>query len=152
MRIAIFGTTGPLGQQITTELLARGHTITAVIDDPMKPPTAHDRLEVRRSELADPAQVAAAVRDHDLVISAVMPSARTPSAIEVDAARSFVAALPQAGVRRLIVLGADDRALSVYRTSALDWRCLPPSSNAPREIAELLERDERDLHGARARA
>jgi putative NADH-flavin reductase len=150
MRIAIFGSTGPLGQQITSELLARGHTITALIDDPMKPPTAHDRLEVRRAEIADPAQVADAVRGHDVVISAVAPSTRTPPTIEADAARSLVTALPDAGVRRLLVLGDDDAALACYRTSALDWQCVEPSPAAAREIADILARDERDLSGARA--
>jgi len=107
MRIALFGARGTIGQRIAREAGRRGHGVTAVARDPARFVKPADSVDVVRGDVLDPASVAAVVRGHDAVISAVGP-AHTADArpqMLVDAARSLIAALDRARVRRLLVVG-----------------------------------------------
>src|SRR2546425_8936632 len=107
MRIALFGAGGIIARRILDEALRRGHQVTAVVRDPTRFSGPADRVAVVQGDVVDAASVAAAVRGHDAVISAVGP-AHTADArpqMLVDAARALTAGLPRAGVRRLLVVG-----------------------------------------------
>src|SRR5207249_1403217 len=107
MRIALFGAGGMIGRRILEEALRRGHEVTAVVRDPTRFSGAADRVAVVQGDVVDAASVAAAVRGHDAVISAVGP-AHTPDArpqMLGDAARALIAGMPRASVRRLLVVG-----------------------------------------------
>jgi len=107
MRIALFGAGGMIGRRILEEALRRGHEVTAVVRDPTRFSGAADRVAVVQGDVVDAASVAAAVRGHDAVISAVGP-AHTPDArpqMLGDAARALIAGVPRASVRRLLVVG-----------------------------------------------
>lgn len=107
-KMVIFGGAGRVGSHIAAEALRRGHTVTVVTPDP--PAITNESLEVSTvaADVTDPEAVMAAVAGHDVVVSAVGPSTRSGSGPEVvsDAAQALLAALPQAGVRRLVVVGA----------------------------------------------
>jgi putative NADH-flavin reductase len=158
MKIAIFGAGGSIGRRIVSEALRRGHTITTVVRDRSRAEGVDARLAVREGDVLDPAAVAAAVAGHDAVISAVGPGPGpgTDPRMLVAAARSLVAGLPRAGVRRLVVVNgagslevapgkqlldepdfplasrpfalAHRDALEVYRAADLDWTCLSPAN------------------------
>ncbi len=107
MRIALFGAGGTLGRRIAQEALRRGHRVTAVVRNPARFAKPTGAVDVVKGDALDPASVAAAVRGHDAVISAVGPARIADARPEmlVDAARSLIAGLERAGVRRLVIVG-----------------------------------------------
>lgn len=155
MRIALFGAGGTLGSRILAEALDRGHEVVAVVRDPQRRPPGDVPFVV--GDATDPASVAAAVRGCDAVISAVGGAKAGNARAVVDAARALVEGLPEAGVRRLLIVGgagglqvaagtrlvdapefpaawrpaslAQCDALAVYQESAqgLDWTYVAPA-------------------------
>ncbi|MDP8970407.1 MAG: NAD(P)H-binding protein [Actinomycetota bacterium] len=107
-KMVVFGGAGRLGRHIVTEALRRGHTVTVATPDPVGIDTESPNVSAIAGDVTDPEAVMAAVAGHDVVVSAVGPSTRSGAGAQVvsDAARGLLAALPQAGVQRLVVLGA----------------------------------------------
>jgi putative NADH-flavin reductase len=105
MKVVLFGASGNIGSAICGELLDRGHEVTAVTRSGAG--ASGGRLSVVAGDVTDTAAVSELVTGHDAVISAVGPRIGVDSdeGIILGAARSLIAALPAAGVRRLIVLG-----------------------------------------------
>jgi len=155
MKLAVYGAGGTIGRRITQEALRRGHQITAVVRNPAWFEAGSPGVKVVQGDVLDPAGVAEAVAGHDAVISAVGPGQGRPEML-VDAARSLIQGVKQAGVRRLVVVGgagslevvpgvqlvdapdfpaawrapalAHRDALAVYRTSDLDWTYFSPAA------------------------
>src|SRR5690348_16800939 len=90
MRIVVFGPTGMIGSRIAAELERRDHEVVGA-------------SRATGADVTDPARVASVVAGADAVVSAI--SARSANFTLVDAARSLVDGLRQAGVRRLVVVG-----------------------------------------------
>lgn len=154
MRLVVFGPGGNIGQRIVAEAVKRGNDVTAVAREKGRVPVAHARLRVVTGDVLDPASVAAIVKDRDAVISAIGPSRGTGPQVVVEAARSLIAGLARAGVRRLVVVGgagslevapgvqlvdtpnfpkewrpialAHRDALAIYQTADLDWTYVSP--------------------------
>jgi putative NADH-flavin reductase/pimeloyl-ACP methyl ester carboxylesterase len=108
MRIAVIGATGHLGGAIAREALARGHEVTAIA-------RKTSGLEGMRAVAADARDVDAMTRvltGHDAVVAA--PKARDEREVDAvpEAARALLAALPRAGVRRLVFSGGGGSLLS----------------------------------------
>lgn len=106
MKIALIGATGFVGSAVLTELLSRGHAVTALARHPGKL-AAQAGLQVVQADVSDAAQVAAAVAGHDAVVSAYNPGWGEP-----DIQRLFglgyaaiLAGTKQAGVQRLLAVG-----------------------------------------------
>lgn len=106
MKIALIGATGFVGSAVLTELLSRGHAVTALARHPGKL-AAQAGLQVVQADVSDAAQVAAAVAGHDAVVSAYNPGWGEP-----DIQRLFglgyaaiLAGAKQAGVQRLLAVG-----------------------------------------------
>lgn len=106
MNIALIGGTGFVGSALLSELLARGHTVTALARQPAKYPP-QPGLRVVAADVADAAQVASAVTGHDVVLSAYNPGWG-----EADIYRLFsegyaaiIAGTRQAGGPRLLAVG-----------------------------------------------
>jgi uncharacterized protein len=168
MKVVLFGASGNIGSAIREELLGRGHEVTAVTRSGKG--TAGPRLSIERGDATDAIAVAKLVAGHDAVLSAVGPriGIENDAEIIVGAAGSLIAALPAAGVRRLIVLGgagsleaapgvrvvdnphfpaiwkanalAQGEALELYRASeGLDWTFVsPPAVIEPGERAGVF--------------
>ena len=76
MKLTIFGATGGTGTCLTTQALAAGHSVTAVVRDPARLAVpAHPRLEVVTADVLDPASICPAVDGADAVLTAVAPPA-----------------------------------------------------------------------------
>src|SRR5438552_5788834 len=104
MKIAVIGAGGRVGRRTVEEALSRGHQVTAVVRDPKSFDLTHDRATVKAADVTDADSVAEAVAGHDAVISTVGPPyGGGDMELLVKAARSLLAGLPQAGVRRLVV-------------------------------------------------
>jgi uncharacterized protein len=77
MKIALIGATGFVGSAVLTELLSRGHAVTALARHPEKI-AAHAGLQVLRADVLDAGQVAAAVKGQDAIVSAYNPGWSEP--------------------------------------------------------------------------
>ena len=103
MRVVLFGASGMIGSRILDELVRREHTVTAVVRHPEQIKPAN-RVKAIQGDVTDPGSVAAAATGADAAVSAYSPPATDPGKV-VDAVRSLIAGLSEAGVRRLIVVG-----------------------------------------------
>src|ERR1051326_5409645 len=71
MKLALFGASGMIGSRILSEALRRGHVVTAVVRDPAKFGVRHKNLTVVKGDVLDADSIAAAVKGHEAVLSAV---------------------------------------------------------------------------------
>lgn len=106
MKIALIGATGFVGSAVLNELLSRGHAVTALARHPEKF-SARDGLTVVRADVLDAAQVAAAVRGQDAVVSAYNPGWKEARIYELfgQGYDAILAGARQAGVKRLLAVG-----------------------------------------------
>jgi putative NADH-flavin reductase len=103
MKVVLFGASGMVGSRVLAELVRRGHTVTAVVRHPERV-KAEPGVSVVQGDITDPATVASAAKGADAAISAYSPPPTDPVVL-LNAARSLLAGLAEAGVRRLIVVG-----------------------------------------------
>jgi uncharacterized protein len=96
MKIALIGATGNAGSRILAELSRRGHHVTAIARHPEKIP-ALAGITPLKADAGDVASLAAAIKGHDAVISAVHFTTSDP--------HKLIAAVKQAGVPRYLVVG-----------------------------------------------
>ena len=103
MKLTIFGATGGTGTCLTSQALAAGHEVTAVVRDPARLAVpAHPRLRVVTADVMDPASIAPAMDGADAVISAVGPRGTGPTTVSQDSVRSIIQAMHKTGARRLL--------------------------------------------------
>src|SRR3954451_21867332 len=91
MKIAVIGASGWLGASVLREAQARGHAVTP--------------LGRAQADVTDPGAVTRAVARHDAVVSAVTDRSTADRSIIPASVRGLIAALPPAGVTRVVVLG-----------------------------------------------
>lgn len=96
MNIALIGVTGNVGSRLLAELLRRGHQVTGIARNSGKI-ASQPRLRLQDGDANRPEQLAPLLTGHDAVLSAT-------SFATTDAA-SLIAAVKQAGVARLLVVG-----------------------------------------------
>ena len=153
MKVVLYGASGMIGSRILNELLARGHQVTAVVRNPDKV-TASGPIVVK-GDITDAASVAATAKGQDAAISAYAPPSAQVGLLQ-DAARSLLAGLEKAGVKRLLMVGgagslevapgvqlvdtpefpaawkaialAHRDVLLSLKTSSLDWAYLSPAA------------------------
>lgn len=105
MKLTIFGATGGTGTCLTTQALAAGHRVTAVVRDPARLAVpAHPRLEVVTADVLDPASITPAVDGADAVLTAVAPPGTGSSTLRQDSTRSIIQAMQKSGARRLLAV------------------------------------------------
>ncbi|MCX4093676.1 NAD(P)-dependent oxidoreductase [Nocardia sp. alder85J] len=105
--LTIFGANGRTGRLLTELALAAGHRVTAVTRRPDSFPLHHDRLEVYRADVLDPAAVDAAVAGRDAVLSALgVPPGRQPITTYSAGVATIAAAMTRHEVRRLVVISS----------------------------------------------
>src|ERR1700688_1239186 len=72
MNIVLYGATGKSGPSILKELLSRGHKVTAVVRTPSKL-EAQPNLIIKQGTVNSAAEIAAAIKGVDAVVSAYGP-------------------------------------------------------------------------------
>lgn len=102
MHITVFGATGGTGSQVVSQALAAGHEVTAIVRDPGRLTTRHERLDVQTGDVLE----AITLADTDAVISALGPRSKAETAAGVleNGVRTIVTAMQAAQVRRLLVV------------------------------------------------
>lgn len=106
MNIALIGATGFVGSAVLAELLGRGHSVTALARTPSKI-APQDKLTVVQADVLDAAQVAAAVRGTDAVVSAYNPGWDEPQIHDLflQGSQAILDGVKQAGLKRVLVVG-----------------------------------------------
>jgi uncharacterized protein len=96
MKVALIGATGNVGSRVFSELISRGHSVTAIARNAEKvPPSAS--VAPKNCDIEDQAALNEILSGHDAVISSVRFKDRAPQ-ILIDAVRS-------AKVKRYLVVG-----------------------------------------------
>lgn len=103
MHIVLYGATGHAGSRILTELLSRGHQVTAITRNPAKL-TPQPNLTVKQGDVASAAAIAANIKGADAVVSAYAPSADNTDQI-IPVTQNFIEAVKQVHVPRFLYVG-----------------------------------------------
>lgn len=109
MKLAVFGATGHTGRQVLKQALERGHTITALVRQPVENdlPAA---VKIVKGDAHDAGAVAETIAGSEAVLSclgAALGASRGPEGkIGADAMPLILAGMAQHGVRRLVALSA----------------------------------------------
>lgn len=155
LRLVIFGATGGTGRHLVSLALEAGHDVTVFVRSPDKLGELAARVRVLTGDVTDLERVTQAVRDQDVVISAIGSPPGRKDRIRERGTRTLVQAMEATGVRRLVSLSthgiretadglpfvmkwlvvplylkgvfADhDRQEQVVRDSSLDWTLVRP--------------------------
>lgn len=102
MKIVVFGASGGTGVEIVRQALEAGHEVTAFVRNPAKMGIKHANLVVVQGDVMDAVAVEKAVTGQEAVISALGPTRPPVPGMMETAAKNIVAAMKQAGIRRLI--------------------------------------------------
>ena len=103
MKIALYGATGKAGSRILTELLQRGHQVTAVVRDPAKV-APHTGLTVVAGDVESADGIASKIAGADAVVSAYGPPFSDTEKL-LGVTQNFLAAVKAAGVPRFLYVG-----------------------------------------------
>jgi putative NADH-flavin reductase len=105
MKLTILGASGATGTCLVTQALAAGHSVVAVVRDPARLTVpAQERLEVVTANVMDPAAIAPAIKDADVVITAVGPHGTARSTLRQDSTLAIMRAMRMTGAKRLMVV------------------------------------------------
>jgi putative NADH-flavin reductase len=173
MKIAIVAATGKIGRNIVQQALRNGHEVTAIVRSDKDLPVELKGAKVTVAAL-EKAALAKALRGHDAVISAYGPAPEATAALS-DTARTLIAAVREAGLHRLVVVGgagslevapgvqlvdipefpaayktvalAHREALAFYRTASdIDWTFFSPAAEiGPGETRGRYRTGEKNL-------
>jgi len=134
MKVALIGATGNAGSRVLAELLSRGHEVTAIARHPDKVPP-HERMKAVGTDGSE-ASLAAAIRGHDAVVSAVRFVDLVPEIL--------VPAVKASGVKRYVVVGG---AGSLLHPDGIDEAEQPgfpppakPNSLRGKDLLEMLKK------------
>jgi uncharacterized protein YbjT (DUF2867 family) len=107
MKIVVFGANGGVGRRVAEQLLAAGHSVTAVVRDASRLAVQDPDIRVVEiADLQDPLNLVPALRGADAVVSGVGPHSTKDGPIASRVTASILAAMQKAGVRRLVTVSA----------------------------------------------
>lgn len=103
MQLAVLGGTGKTGRLVVEQALAAGHSVRVLARNPAKLTGQNPRLRVVQGDIADAAKVLETVTGAGAVISALGPTTNKPEFAISKGMTNIIAAMRQAGVKRLII-------------------------------------------------
>jgi putative NADH-flavin reductase len=102
--IALFGATGKTGRIVLDKALAAGYTVRALVRDPARLETRHERLTVIPGDVLDAAAVAETVTGCEVILSLFGHVKGSPAALQTDGTKNIVTAMHQVGAKRIVTL------------------------------------------------
>ncbi|WNV85847.1 SDR family oxidoreductase [Umezawaea sp. Da 62-37] len=146
MNVVVFGATGGTGRAVVERALEAGHGVTAVVRRGDAFPVTPGLRVVVVPDLARLDEVTAAVRGQDVVISALGTNAKGPVSVCADGVRSILAAMGDAGVRRLIAVSAHGAAETHDRSlySLALWASVGDKMRDKEAMEELIRASDVD--------
>jgi putative NADH-flavin reductase len=152
MKIVLFGATGNMGVRVAQEARRRGHEIVGVIRDPASVQSSAPGMSLVKGDATDAGSVAAVARGADAVVNAISPRPNPrglPAPSLAAAARSLLAGLRKAGVKRLLVVGGAGSLEVSPGKALLDQPGFPAAYKAEalaqREALQILRSEAGDL-------
>jgi len=138
MKVALIGATGKAGSRVLTELLERGHAVTAIVRNADRVP-ASDKVTARAVD-GSREQIAEAARGHDAVISSARFIDLLPEIL--------LPAILDSGVRRYLVVGGAGSLVHADGIEEVDQPRFPeagkPNSRKGKELLEGLRQTNLD--------
>lgn len=107
MQLAVFGATGPTGQQLVKQALEQGHSVSVLARTPEKLAIQHSSLRIVKGNVLDMAAVEETIAGSGAVLSCL--GRRNPFSGKGDVwkgTHNIIVAMKKLGVRRLIVESA----------------------------------------------
>lgn len=145
MKIALIGATGFVGSHVLKELISRKHHVIALVRDPQKLTPEDGLVEIKKTDVLNPDQVAAAVKGTDAVISAYNSGWSNPNIYEeyLQGSKSIQEGVKKSGVRRILILGGAGSLEVKPGLQLIDTPSFPeeykPGANAAREYLAILK-------------
>jgi len=106
MKLIVFGATGGIGRQVVTQALDAGHQVTAVARQPTLMTIQHERLQVVRGDVLEPASFQQALTGQHAVVSALGILTKESTTFYSSSMSNIVEGMPAARVRRLLCISA----------------------------------------------
>lgn len=105
MKVAVIGTTGFVGKQITTELVNRGIAVTGISRKELE--SDKPNLNYKAVDINDVAALATVLKEYDTVINAFSPGWTNPNIYKdfIAGSKAIQQAVKQSGVKRFICIG-----------------------------------------------
>jgi len=104
LRVLILGASGGVGREVLKQGLDRGYSLTAQTRSAAMLGELAQRVWVLEASPTDPARMREAVQDQDAVVFALGVDATGRTTLFSDATRVLIAAMQEAGVRRLVTI------------------------------------------------
>jgi putative NADH-flavin reductase len=146
MKVVLFGASGMIGSRVLNELVRRGHAVTAVVRHPENIQPING-VQIVPGDVTSHASVAAAAKGAEAAISAYSPP-RTHPELLVDATRSILSGLAEAGVKRVIIVGGAGSLEVAPGVQLVDTPSFPPAwlsiSLAHRDVLPVLKESDLD--------
>ena len=112
MNVLIVGATRGIGRQVLEHALVSGDNVTALVRDPQRLATRHERLRVVKGDILDANSVAVAMAGQNAVCCSIGVKVPWPKIrVFSEGTKNLLRAMKQAGVKRLICvtgIGAGD--------------------------------------------
>jgi putative NADH-flavin reductase len=105
MRLFVLGATGGIGRALVDQSLKRGHRVTAFVRSPEKLGAPREGLTVIGSDVLSRESIAAALANHDAVLSTIGPPGPGRNTITSRCAQATLEAMKSTGIRRLLIVG-----------------------------------------------
>lgn len=103
-KIALFGATGLTGRQFLEQALAAGHEVVALVRNPAKLDVKSYSITIIQGDVLDAQSVLRTVQGTDLVVSLFGHVKGSPEWLQTHGTQNILAAMQQAGVKRIISL------------------------------------------------
>jgi putative NADH-flavin reductase len=135
LRLIVLGATGGTGLEILKQAVERRHAVTAFVRSPVRLKEFENHINIRQGDLLNTASLQEVIRGHDAVLSGFgprVPTSKQDSNLLERFARALTAAMPGAGVRRVIV----ESVAFLFKNSILPPAYLLGRLFFPRTVAD----------------
>ena len=104
MNLTVFGATGHVGQELVSQALGAGHTVTVLVRNPEKLSALSSRVNIVQGDVTDSSVVNRVIEGSNAVLNTLGHVRGGASDMLTVAASNIVKAMSQHGTRRLVVL------------------------------------------------
>lgn len=144
MQVALYGATGKAGSRILTELVARGHAVTAIVRDTAKI-SPQKGVTVVKGDVSSADAVAEKIKGAEVVVDAYGPPADDTDQL-LPATQNIIDGVKKAQVKRLIVVGGAGSLFVADGVTLIASGYLPkeymPIAVSHAEALKLLEKSD----------
>ncbi|KAM7434612.1 hypothetical protein ABFA07_015304 [Porites harrisoni] len=106
-KLVVFGASGPTGQEVVKQALAKGHSVTAVVRSPDKFTLSHDNLEVVKGDVFQADSLIPIIEGKNAVMSCLGFHSGTffnPTTLFSKSITEIITAMERNGIERLVCI------------------------------------------------